>query len=99
MLGPGHCAGFEAGDPDGHCLQNRSIMEAIVLKIGTRVPTDTALFRSGHVCAGRRQASDVYPQRRHTLYGHQTAGEDLSFPRVQAFCGSRGGTPAAISGS
>ena len=25
LLRPGDCAGFKAGDPDGHCLQNHSV--------------------------------------------------------------------------
>jgi uncharacterized cupin superfamily protein len=37
-LGAGDCAGFKAGDPDGHCLQNRSDRDALVLEIGTRHP-------------------------------------------------------------
>ena len=34
-LGAGDCAGFRAGDPDGHHLQNRSAHDAIVLEVGT----------------------------------------------------------------
>lgn len=38
ILRPGDCAGFKAGDPDGHHLQNRSRSEAVILEIGTRNP-------------------------------------------------------------
>ena len=31
----GDCAGFRAGDADGHHLQNRSDREAVVLEVGT----------------------------------------------------------------
>jgi uncharacterized cupin superfamily protein len=31
----GDSAGFKAGDPDGHCVQNRSQGEAVLLEIGT----------------------------------------------------------------
>src|SRR6478736_294767 len=34
----GDCAGFRAGDPDGHHLQNRSDREAVVLEVGTSTP-------------------------------------------------------------
>src|SRR5215472_18146158 len=34
ILKPGDCAGFKAGDQNGHCLQNRSADEARVLEIG-----------------------------------------------------------------
>lgn len=37
-LGPGDCAGFKAGDPNGHHFQNRSGKEAVLLEIGTRNP-------------------------------------------------------------
>jgi uncharacterized cupin superfamily protein len=38
LLRPGDCAGFKAGDPDGHHLQNRSNEDALILEIGTRLP-------------------------------------------------------------
>src|SRR5438270_13191025 len=36
VLRAGDCAGFKAGVPDGHHLQNRSGAEAVVLEVGTR---------------------------------------------------------------
>jgi uncharacterized cupin superfamily protein len=45
VLRPGDCAGFKAGDNNGHCLQNRSGADATVLEIGTRVAGgDTAYY-------------------------------------------------------
>ena len=38
-LTAGDCAGFKAGDADGHCLQNRSDREAVLLEVGARHPT------------------------------------------------------------
>lgn len=38
----GDAAGFKAGVPDGHCLQNRSNAEAVVLEVGTRDPDGDA---------------------------------------------------------
>ncbi len=35
-LGPGDCAGFKAGDANGHCLQNRSDKDAVIFEVGTR---------------------------------------------------------------
>jgi uncharacterized cupin superfamily protein len=35
ILRPGDCAGFKAGDPDGHHLVNRGAAEAVVLEIGS----------------------------------------------------------------
>ncbi|HEV2112165.1 MAG TPA: cupin domain-containing protein [Gammaproteobacteria bacterium] len=42
VLRPGDCAGFKAGDPDGHHLQNRSGREAVILEVGTRDPKGDA---------------------------------------------------------
>ena len=38
LLRAGDAAGFRAGDPDGHTLQNRSVVDALVLEVGTRAP-------------------------------------------------------------
>src|SRR4051794_23126340 len=37
VLRAGDCAGFKANDGDGHCLQNRTGQDAVVLEIGSRV--------------------------------------------------------------
>ena len=42
VLRAGDCAGFKAGDPDGHHLQNRSIRDALFLEIGSRRPAQDA---------------------------------------------------------
>ncbi len=44
VLRPGDAAGFKAGDPDGHCLQNRSASDALVIEIGTRLADDAACY-------------------------------------------------------
>src|SRR5258705_12097661 len=38
VLQAGDCAGFRAGDPDGHHFQNRSGADVVLLEIGSRVP-------------------------------------------------------------
>jgi uncharacterized cupin superfamily protein len=38
VLRAGDCAGFKAGDPDGHHLQNRSDQDALLLEVGSRRP-------------------------------------------------------------
>lgn len=40
ILRAGDCAGFKAGVPDGHCLQNRSMQDAEVLVVGSRNDAD-----------------------------------------------------------
>jgi uncharacterized cupin superfamily protein len=44
VLRAGDAVGFKAGDPNGHCLQNRSNAEVRVLEFGTRVPNDAAYY-------------------------------------------------------
>jgi len=36
LLTAGDCAGFRAGEPNGHHLQNRSGAEAVLLEVGSR---------------------------------------------------------------
>ncbi|NUQ77370.1 MAG: cupin domain-containing protein [Polyangiaceae bacterium] len=43
-LRPGDCAGFKAGDPDGHHFQNRSETDAVLLEIGSCFDDDIAEY-------------------------------------------------------
>lgn len=43
VLRAGDCAGFEAGEPNGHHLQNRSGAQAVVLEVGSRNPDHDAV--------------------------------------------------------
>ena len=38
VLGAGDCAGFPAGEPNGHHLQNRTERDAVLLEVGSRRP-------------------------------------------------------------
>jgi uncharacterized cupin superfamily protein len=40
LLRAGDCAGFKAGEADGHHLQNRSDRDAVLLEIGSRRPSE-----------------------------------------------------------
>ena len=44
VLKAGDCAGFKAGEPDGHHLQNRSDKDATVLEIGARRENEDGAF-------------------------------------------------------
>jgi uncharacterized cupin superfamily protein len=44
IMRPGDCAGFRAGEPNGHHLINRTDRIARLLEIGTRPPNDTAFY-------------------------------------------------------
>lgn len=43
ILRAGDSAGFKAGVPDGHHLQNRSARDAVLLEIGSRKPAEDAV--------------------------------------------------------
>lgn len=43
-LHPGQCAGFPAGQPDGHHLVNRGGAVAVYLEVGDRLPGDRAHY-------------------------------------------------------
>lgn len=47
VLRAGDCAGFKAGEADGHHLQNRSDRDAVLLEVGSRRPDDDALAYPG----------------------------------------------------
>ncbi len=42
VLAAGDCAGFKAGVPNGHKLENRTDREAVVLEVGGRAPAADA---------------------------------------------------------
>jgi uncharacterized cupin superfamily protein len=44
VLGPGACAGFQGGVPDGHHLVNRTRAPALYLEVGDRLPGDAAEY-------------------------------------------------------
>ena len=68
VLRTGDAAGFTAQDPNGHCLQNRSDREALVLEIGTRVPDDTAYYSDIDMVAPADGKPAVYIHRDGTPY-------------------------------
>jgi uncharacterized cupin superfamily protein len=68
ILHPGDAAGFKAGDSDGHCLQNRSEAEALVLEIGTRVKGDAAHYSDIDMMAPPEGKPAPYTHRDGTPY-------------------------------
>jgi uncharacterized cupin superfamily protein len=44
ILRRGDAAGFKAGDTNGHCLQNRSGEDVLVLEIGSRIAGEAAYY-------------------------------------------------------
>ena len=68
VLQAGDCAGFKAGDRNGHCLQNRSGADVQVLEIGTRVATDAAEYSDIDMIAPAGGKPAMYCHRDGTPY-------------------------------
>jgi uncharacterized cupin superfamily protein len=68
VLRAGEAAGFKAGDPDGHCLQNRSAADAIVLEIGSRVAGNSAHYPDIDMVAPAGGKPAAYTRRDGTAY-------------------------------
>jgi uncharacterized cupin superfamily protein len=67
-LRAGDAAGFKAGDSDGHCLQNRSAADALVLEVGTRVASDAGAYSDVDMLAPAGGKPAVYTHRDGTPY-------------------------------
>ena len=65
VLRAGDAAGFKANDPNGHCLQNRSGRDAVVLEVGTRVAGNLAYYNDIDMIA---QGGGTYAHRDGTPY-------------------------------
>ena len=62
------CAGFKANEPNGHCLQNRSPNEALVLEIGTRTTADSCTYPDIDLLAPAEEKPAIYTRRDGTPY-------------------------------
>ena len=67
-LRAGDAAGFPAGDTNGHCLQNRSDGEAILLEIGSRVSDDAGHYSDIDMLAPAGGKPAIYTHRDGTPY-------------------------------
>jgi len=68
VLRAGDAAGFKAGDENGHCLQNQSNKNALVLEIGTRVADDSVRYSDIDMVAPAGGKPAVYTHRDGTPY-------------------------------
>lgn len=57
VMRAGDCAGFKAGVRDGHCLQNRSERDAVVLVVGSRDDADGCDYPDIDLALGRGRYS------------------------------------------
>jgi uncharacterized cupin superfamily protein len=70
-LRAGDCAGFKAGDEDGHHLQNRSNADAMFLEMGTRLPGDGAHYPDIDMIVPPHSPPGTYAHRDGTPYPKQ----------------------------
>jgi uncharacterized cupin superfamily protein len=67
-LAAGDAAGFKAAERDGHCLQNRSGADALVLEIGTRIAADAGVYSDIDMLAPAGGQPAIYTHRDGTPY-------------------------------
>ena len=70
-LRAGDCAGFKAGDRDGHHFQNRSNTDVTFLEMGTRLADDGAHYPDIDMIVPARSTPGTYTPRDGTPYPKQ----------------------------
>jgi uncharacterized cupin superfamily protein len=69
ILRPGDCAGFKAGDQNGHHLQNRSQSDVLLLEVGARLDaTDGAFYPDIDLVFAPGGAPALYTRKDGTPY-------------------------------
>lgn len=68
MLRAGDAAGFKAGDPNGHHLQNRSKEDVTLLEIGSRIRGEAAYYPDIDMVAPPNGVPSQYAHRDGTPY-------------------------------
>ena len=68
VLHAGDCAGFKAGDPNGHSLRNLSQRDATVLEIGSRIDDDGAFYPDIDLVAPGDEKPAIYTHRDGAAY-------------------------------
>ncbi len=69
VLSQGMCAGFPAGVPDGHCLENRSNAPATILEVGSRSELDEGHYPDVDLhCAPGRYTKPKFTHKDGTSY-------------------------------
>ncbi len=68
VLRAGDAAGFKANDPNGHCLQNHSGQDAVVIEIGSRVAGNAAYYSDIDMMAPAGGKPAIYAHRDGTPY-------------------------------
>lgn len=69
ILVAGECAGFKAGDDNGHCLKNKSQSDALILEIGSRNPDDEAYYSDIDMKTSKDGTPSIYTKKDGTKIG------------------------------
>ena len=67
-LGPGMCAGFQAGTGNAHRLVNDSDEDVLYLEIGDRTRGDSATYPDDDLCAKAAEGGWVFAHKDGTAY-------------------------------
>ena len=68
VLRAGEAAAWKAGQPNGHCLVNRSNRDAIFIEIGTRAPAERAYYSDIDMMVVRDETGARYMKKDGTPY-------------------------------
>ena len=68
VIGPGMCAGFPAGRPDGHHLINRSDAVAVYLEVGDRLPGERVHYPDADLAGRAVNPATQFFHKDGTLY-------------------------------
>lgn len=60
LLAMGDAAGWKAGEPTAHCLENRSSEDAVILVVGTRLDEDVVHYPDHDVIMHRSRSGRTY---------------------------------------
>lgn len=67
-LTAGMCAGFKAGNGNGHCLKNLSDQVAIYLEVGSRIPNEKVVYNDIDMKTENSSGKYIYTRKDGTAY-------------------------------
>lgn len=68
VLKKGMCAGFAAGDENGHHLVNLSDQNAVILEVGTRAASEHAVYPDADLLANKDETGFTFTNRKGEPY-------------------------------
>lgn len=74
-MNPGDCAAFPAGDPNGHCMINRSDTVGAFLVAGTKAPSEEAIYPDHNLKVAMENGVATFRNADGTLYVPNTGEE------------------------